>query len=78
MSNNLSKKDKYITVSDAAHLLGISIDTIRRWDKSGKLHAIRLDGKNRYFDIEEIKQLKQVKPLEISQAAKTFYGSSWH
>ena len=31
----------YITINEAAKLLDVSIDTLRRWDKNGKLKAVR-------------------------------------
>ncbi len=38
------------SVSEAARFLGVSIDTLRRWDKSGKLIAIRKSGgTHRYY-----------------------------
>lgn len=59
-------------IGDAARLLGVSIDTIRRWEKKGKVTAERLDGKNRYFAKEEIVKCKKNRPLTISQVAKRF------
>ncbi len=39
-----------LTISEAAEFIGVSIDTLRRWDKSGKLLAIRKEGgKHRYY-----------------------------
>src|SRR3989344_7535466 len=39
-----------LTISEAAEFLGISIDTLRRWDKSGKLVATRKEGgTHRYY-----------------------------
>ena len=32
---------EFITISEAAEILGVSIDTIRRWDKSGKLSPVK-------------------------------------
>ena len=37
-------EDKLLKISEAAELLGVSIDTLRRWDKSGKLVAIKKEG----------------------------------
>lgn len=38
------------TITEAAKILGISVDTLRRWDKSGKLVAIRKQGgTHRYY-----------------------------
>lgn len=34
-------EQELITISDAAEILGVSIDTLRRWDKSGKLSPIK-------------------------------------
>ncbi|MFH0979918.1 MAG: helix-turn-helix domain-containing protein [Planctomycetota bacterium] len=31
----------YLTVAEAAEILGVSKDTLRRWDRSGKLSARR-------------------------------------
>src|SRR3989344_3549698 len=30
-----------ITISEAAQILGVSVDTLRRWDKTGKLNPIK-------------------------------------
>src|SRR3989338_7937208 len=30
-----------ITISEAAEILGVSIDTLRRWDKKGKLSPVK-------------------------------------
>lgn len=71
MSNRLSKQ-KLVPISEAAIVLGVSIDTVRRWDKSGILHSERPDGKNRYFSLEELKQHKLNQPLSISEVAGKF------
>jgi len=33
--------NEYMTVGEAAELLGVSKDTLRRWDRAGKLKARR-------------------------------------
>jgi excisionase family DNA binding protein len=35
------KLSDFVQVKDAARLLGVSADTIRRWDRAGKLTAVR-------------------------------------
>jgi molybdopterin-binding protein len=35
-----------ISLGDAARAIGVSVDTLRRWDRSGKLRTTR-DGRNR-------------------------------
>ena len=70
MHTSLPKKTKLVPISEAAKVLGVSIDTIRRWDKKGILHSERVDGKNRYFAIDELEKVKFTQPLPISEAAK--------
>lgn len=44
-----------MTINEAAKLLNVSIDTLRRWDKSGKLKAIRQQKNGyRYYPRETI------------------------
>ena len=33
--------DEYITIAEAAKKIGVSKETLRRWDKSGKFNSIR-------------------------------------
>lgn len=35
-------EQEFITIKEAAEILGISIDTLRRWDKSGKLNPVKM------------------------------------
>ncbi len=43
-------EEKLLTITEAAEILGVSLDTLRRWDKSGKLVAIRKEGgTHRYY-----------------------------
>jgi excisionase family DNA binding protein len=37
----MSKISEYLTVGEAAEFLGVSKDTLRRWDRSGNLPARR-------------------------------------
>lgn len=57
-----------IPISVATKMLGVSLDTLRRWDKKRIIHSIRAYNK-RYFLIEEIEKIKQSKPLTISEAS---------
>lgn len=72
MNDSLPEQKKLVPISEAAKVLGVSIDTIRRWDKSGILHSERPDGKNRYFSLDELKQHKLNQPLSISEVAGKF------
>lgn len=62
MINNLPNRSNYLSISLASSYLGISIDTLRLWEKQGKIKSIRKFGK-RYFDEKEISGMKQIKNL---------------
>jgi len=47
--------EKLLTISEAAEMIGVSIDTLRRWDKSGALLAIRpRAGAHRMYHLRDI------------------------
>lgn len=47
---DLNNDEKLLTIGQAAEYLGVSLNTLRRWDESGKLIAIRKDGGvHRYY-----------------------------
>jgi len=46
------KNKKILTIKEAAEFLGVSIDTLRRWDAKGKLKAVRSSGGHRYYSKE--------------------------
>ena len=49
-------EEKPLNIREAAQFLGVSVDTLRRWDKSGKLVAIRkVRGAHRYYTLEDLK-----------------------
>ncbi len=54
----MKNKQKYFTAGEAATLLNISIDTIRRWDKSGLIKSFRNDRNARIFLLDEIKRIQ--------------------
>ena len=56
---------KFIPIGEAARVLDVSVDTVRRYDKLGILHSTRPGGKIRYFDLEELKAVRSSKPIVI-------------
>lgn len=44
---------KLLSIGQAAKLIGVSIQTLRRWDSSGKLKSFRLSGKGYRFYIKD-------------------------
>ena len=50
-------KQQY-TIGEAARALGVSIDTIRRWDRDGKIETSRDRGNRRVVAATEIERLR--------------------
>jgi molybdopterin-binding protein len=49
---------EYYSVSEAAKTLGISVDTLRRWDRQGRIRAERDRGNRRVVPASEIERLR--------------------
>ena len=62
-------KEVLLTISQAAEYLGVSLNTLRRWDENGKLVAIKKDGgTHRYY---------REKNLEIFTSDLMGFASEW-
>lgn len=46
-----------VSISEAAKALGVSADTLRRWDRSGKLETVRDERNQRRVPVSEITRL---------------------
>jgi molybdopterin-binding protein len=46
-----------LTLGEAAKAIGVSQDTLRRWDRSGKLHTQRDERNRRMVPSEEVRRL---------------------
>jgi molybdopterin-binding protein len=47
----------HVTLGDAARALDVSVDTLRRWDRKGKLHTVRDERGRRMVPRAEIDRL---------------------
>jgi len=47
--------NKLISISQTAKILGVSKDTLRRWEEEGKITSVRTEGNHRRYDISKIK-----------------------
>jgi len=52
-----------LTIRGAAKELGVSTDTLRRWDKSGKLVADRTVAGHRRYDLDQLLRIQNKKQL---------------
>src|SRR5256885_502101 len=56
MLRQMAKAD--LTLGQAAKELGVSVDTLRRWDRAGKLRTMRDDRNRRRVPAREVKRLR--------------------
>ena len=49
---------EFYSASEAAKTLGISVDTLRRWDRQGRIKAERDSGNRRVVPASEIERLR--------------------
>ena len=62
------------TAAEAARALGISLDTLRRWDRAGKLRVERDDANRRVVPADEIARLRGASGDETISARNRFRG----
>lgn len=65
------EKDRF-AIGKAAEYLQVSVDTLRRWDASGKLRALRSAGGHRYYPKEQLERFA----LDIEATARVWAESS--
>ncbi len=56
----MQRLNDLLQIGDAAKLRGVSIDTLRRWEKAGKIMAVRTEGGHRRYRVADL--LKVDKP----------------
>lgn len=62
--------NKLLSIGKTAKLLGISVDTLRRWDSAGRLRSVRSGPKaHRYYNLFDIEQfLLEIDTLALNWA----------
>lgn len=50
-------EDGLLRIGRAARILDVSVDTMRNWDRDGKLRAVRTTGNQRRYRREDIEAL---------------------
>ena len=50
-------RDEWLTLGDAARAIGVSADTLRRWDRAGKLRTVRDAANRRRVPRREVERL---------------------
>jgi molybdopterin-binding protein len=54
------------TASEAARALGISLDTLRRWDRQGRIRVRRDAANRRVVPVKEVERLRGQEPQGLS------------
>jgi molybdopterin-binding protein len=62
------------SAAEAARRLGISLDTLRRWDRQGRIRTERDHGNRRVVPVDEIERLRGAEHDELS-ARNRFRGT---
>jgi|SRR5918994_5101212 molybdopterin-binding protein len=63
-----------LSAAEAARALGISVDTLRRWDRDGKIAVERDDANRRIVRSEEVERLRGAHGDETLSARNRFRG----
>ncbi len=50
-----------LSLGEAARALGVSVDTLRRWDRDGKLQTVRDKRNRRRVPAEEVERLRPIR-----------------
>ena len=53
----LRRMSERVTVGEAAKMIGVSADTLRRWDRDGKLETTRDERNRRLISLSEVRRL---------------------
>jgi molybdopterin-binding protein len=69
----MPRRESY-SVGDAARALGISLDTLRRWDRQGRIRTERDSANRRIVPATEIERLRRRDPEHDLSARNRFRG----
>jgi molybdopterin-binding protein len=64
----------YLTAGQAARALGVSLDTLRRWDREGKVETTRDAGNRRLVPASEVERLRSHPQGDEISARNHFHG----
>ena len=63
-----------LSAAEAARALGVSLDTLRRWDRAGKIRVERDSANRRVVSVSEVERLKGGEASEQFSARNRFRG----
>lgn len=63
--------DDALRIGQAAALLGVSVDTVRRWEDEGRMQMVRSGGGQRMVGMSEVQRLLAQRPRTQHRVAAT-------
>ena len=82
MAKSVTKpRQTAVRVGEAAEVLGVSVDTLRRWESAGRLRVSRSKGGQRLIAMSEVRRLqadrriKRGRPIVAQSARNRFPGT---
>lgn len=64
-------EDEWLRIGQAAAVLGVSVDTLRRWEADGQLSVTRTEGGQRLVAMTELRRLLDERPRPTHRIAAT-------
>lgn len=64
-------EDEWLRIGQAAAVLGVSVDTLRRWEAGGQLRVARTEGGQRLVAMTELRRLLDERPRPTHRIAAT-------
>lgn len=80
MTQHKPRNERSLRIGEAAEVLGVSVDTLRRWARTGALRTTRSDGGQRLISAGEVRRLlgkrRAVAPLRpvVAQSARNRFA----
>ena len=60
----MNDKSKLLRIKEAAEMLGLNAETLRRWDNQGRLNAVRMGKrKDRRYRLEDLQKVIKTKTI---------------
>src|SRR5438094_8499331 len=63
MPTGRNRIERFLRASDAARALGVSLDTLRRWDRAGRIRCDRDASNHRMVPWSEVERLRGGPPI---------------
>ena len=56
--------DSMLSIKEASEFLGVSMDTLRRWERTGKITSFRTEGGHRRYEKKDLIKFKKDDSVE--------------